>query len=116
MKNAVRWHPTKFVNTARGLRASRDPKQVTISFHFITDIQAQWYERAIRIHARGRLLDMGCGEVPLYGVYRDLVQENVCIDWADTLHPVSISTSWSISAGSSHLRTKASTPFCSLTF
>jgi SAM-dependent methyltransferase len=30
---------------------------------------------------------MGCGRVPLYGVYRDLVEENICIDWANTLHP-----------------------------
>jgi SAM-dependent methyltransferase len=31
---------------------------------------------------------MGCGHVPLYGVYRDLVQETVCIDWANALHPL----------------------------
>ncbi len=87
MKNVESWRPTKFVSTARGLRASRDPKRVSISSRFIADISAQCYERAIRAHARGRLLDMGCGHVPLYGVYRDLVQENVCIDWANTLHP-----------------------------
>jgi SAM-dependent methyltransferase len=29
---------------------------------------------------------MGCGHVPLYGTYRDLVQENICIDWANNLH------------------------------
>jgi SAM-dependent methyltransferase len=58
-----------------------------ISSRFIADIAAQWYERAIRTHARGRLLDMGCGQVPLYGVYHDLVRENICIDWKNTLHP-----------------------------
>jgi SAM-dependent methyltransferase len=87
VKNAESWRPTKFVSTARGLRASRDRRQVAISSRFIGDILAQWYESAIRAHARGRLLDMGCGHVPLYGVYRDLVQENICIDWANTLHP-----------------------------
>jgi SAM-dependent methyltransferase len=86
VKNVERWHATKFVRTRRGLRASRDPKHVGIGSRFIADIVAQWYERAIRAHARGRLLDMGCGQVPLYGVYRDLVQENICIDWADTFH------------------------------
>jgi SAM-dependent methyltransferase len=60
---------------------------VSIGSRFITDIVAQWYERAIRAHARGRLLDMGCGHVPLFGVYRDLVEETICIDWANTLHP-----------------------------
>jgi SAM-dependent methyltransferase len=86
VKNSERWHPTKFISTARGLRASRDRKQLSIGSRFITDIVAQWYERAIRAHARGRLLDMGCGHVPLYGTYRDLVQENICIDWANSLH------------------------------
>ena len=42
--------------------------------------------RAIRAHARGRLLDMGCGYVPLYDAYRDLVSENICIDWQNTAH------------------------------
>jgi SAM-dependent methyltransferase len=87
VRNAQRWQPTKFVSAAGGLRASRDRKQVAVSSRFITDIVAQWYERAIRAHARGRLLDMGCGHVPLYGVYRDLVQESICIDWGNTLHP-----------------------------
>jgi SAM-dependent methyltransferase len=87
MKNAERWHQTKFVSTARGLRASRDREQVSVGSRFITDIIAQSYERAIRAHARGRLLDMGCGHVPLYGVYQDLVEETICIDWANTFHP-----------------------------
>lgn len=59
---------------------------VSAGSRFIGDIQARWYERAIRAHARGHLLDMGCGEVPLYGVYRGLVRESICIDWADTQH------------------------------
>jgi SAM-dependent methyltransferase len=29
---------------------------------------------------------MGCGHVPLYETYCGLVRENVCIDWASTLH------------------------------
>lgn len=87
MKNTERWHQTKFVITARGLRASRDCRQVTISSRFTADIAAQWYQRAILAQVRGRLLNMGCGHDPLFGVYRDLVQENICIDWANTPHP-----------------------------
>jgi SAM-dependent methyltransferase len=33
-------------------------------------------------HARGRLLDLGCGQVPLYGAYRAHVGTVTCIDWA----------------------------------
>lgn len=87
MKSADRWHPTKYISTAQGLRAARDRGQVSIGSRFVTDLTAQCYERAIRAHTRGRLLDMGCGHAPLYEVYRDLVQENICIDWANSLHP-----------------------------
>jgi SAM-dependent methyltransferase len=86
MQNAALWHPTKFVHTRRGLRASRNPKYVGTGSRYIADILAQRYERVIKAHATGRLLDMGCGHVPLYETYRDLVQENLCIDWNNTIH------------------------------
>ncbi len=40
------------------------------------------YEDALRRHARGALLDLGCGKVPLFGIYRDLITDVVCVDWA----------------------------------
>ncbi len=86
MKNAEQWRPTKFVQTRHGLRASRDLKHVCLESRFIADIIAQHYARALRGHARGRLLDLGCGHVPLYEIYRDSVLENVCVDWDNTLH------------------------------
>jgi SAM-dependent methyltransferase len=84
MQNATQWHPTKFVRTKQGLRASRNPKYVGTGSRYMVDILAQHYERVIKAHARGRLLDMGCGHVPLYETYRDLVQENLCVDWENT--------------------------------
>jgi SAM-dependent methyltransferase len=84
MKNADAWRPTKYVLTPRGLRASDDPRHVGRGSRFIGDLLARTYETAIRDHARGRLLDLGCGEVPLYHVYRALVDETVCVDWALT--------------------------------
>ena len=86
MRYPERWRPTKFIPTKHGLRASRDPSVVGAGSRFIADIQARWYERALRTHACGRLMDLGCGEVPLYGVYRHLVQEVVCIDWPNSRH------------------------------
>jgi SAM-dependent methyltransferase len=86
LRNIEDWRPTKFVRTARGLRASRIPAHVSVSSRFMVDNVAPYYERAIRAHAHGRLLDMGCGYVPLYDVYRDVVSENICIDWQNTQH------------------------------
>lgn len=86
MKNADQWHATKYVRTRRGLRASRNPADVGIGSRFIVDIVAPVYERAIHKYANGRLLDLGCGHVPLYETYRDYVSENICIDWQNTRH------------------------------
>ena len=80
------WHPSKFIQIATGCVGSPDPSELGIGSRVIADILADVYFRVIRTHARGRLLDLGCGKVPLYGMYRDLVTENICIDWEETLH------------------------------
>lgn len=86
MKNKEAWTPSKFVMTKRGLRASKNRKEISISSRFIGDIQARVYEKAIKEHARGLLLDLGCGKVPLYETYKEYVSDNVCIDWENSLH------------------------------
>ena len=47
------------------------------------------YQRAIGEHARGSLLDLGCGAVPFFSLYRHRVEEVVCVDWPDSLHRAS---------------------------
>ncbi len=51
-----------------------------------TDLQARFWSRHLREHARGVLADLGCGTVPLYGEYRDLVTQTICIDWGESKH------------------------------
>ncbi|WP_233501761.1 methyltransferase domain-containing protein [Acaryochloris thomasi] len=63
-----------------------DPKQVAIGSRFIASIQVSVYQELIEKHASGVLLDLGCGDVPLYQMYKNLVTDNICIDWADSLH------------------------------
>lgn len=87
MQDPLSWQASKFVKTASGWVGSPDPSQLGIGSRLIGDILADVYFRAIQTHARGRLLDLGCGDVPLYGMYRDLVTENMCIDWEQSLHP-----------------------------
>lgn len=35
---------------------------------------------------KGKLLDLGCGFVPFYAWYKDYIEDNICVDWADTYH------------------------------
>ncbi len=86
MKNAERWRPTKFVLRGGGWRTSRDPAEVGAGSRLITDAVARCYGAELPRHARGRLLDLGCGAVPLYGAYRALVDEVTCVDWAAGEH------------------------------
>jgi SAM-dependent methyltransferase len=86
MKNPDQWQPGKFVIRNGHLRASRDGREVSAGSRLAADLVANAYERHVGAHARGRLVDLGCGKVPLYAAYRDLVTETVCVDWANSLH------------------------------
>jgi len=87
MKSTDTWKPTKYVPAKNGWRPSHDVAEVTRADRFIAGIQCKAYERLIRKHARGRLLDLGCGKIPLYGIYRAHVTECIGVDWPDTPHP-----------------------------
>jgi SAM-dependent methyltransferase len=86
MKNCETWRPTKYVRRNGRLTASRDPKEVDVASRLITDKIAERYDAQLMLHAKGRLLDLGCGKVPLYETYRQYVTDCICVDWANTLH------------------------------
>lgn len=86
MKNRGKWQPSKYIQLGDKLIASRDKDEVNIASRLIADLVADFYYKSLRLHARGRLLDLGCGKVPLYASYKDLVTDNICVDWSNTLH------------------------------
>lgn len=86
MQNADRWKPSKYVRRDGRLAASQDLREVGPGSRLVTDITAGYYDQLLRLHARGRLLDLGCGKVPLYASYRDRVTEATCVDWGKSLH------------------------------
>jgi SAM-dependent methyltransferase len=86
MKNSDIWKPSKYIYRNGKLIGSRDPKEVGIGSRLMADIIAGLYNDNLRQHAKGRLLDLGCGNVPLYHVYKNLVTDNICVDWENTRH------------------------------
>ncbi|QOI98461.1 MAG: methyltransferase domain-containing protein [Flammeovirgaceae bacterium] len=86
MKNTEHWKPTKYELRNGRLRASRNPQFVSVSSRLMIDVTASFYQSALPEYARGSLADMGCGNVPFYMIYKNLVSEITCIDWPNTLH------------------------------
>jgi SAM-dependent methyltransferase len=86
MRNADRWQPSKVLQLPRSGRYVPNPSYVTLGSRHIVRLLALEYERVIKAHARGRLLDCGCGDVPYYGMYRDLVSDVLCVDWGSGVH------------------------------
>ncbi len=86
MNNEAQWRPSKFVMRRGRLRASRDAGQIGVGSRLIGDAVASCYQEFLPQHARGRLVDLGCGRAPLYGTYRPHVSSVTCVDWAQSLH------------------------------
>ena len=86
MQNREEWKPSKFVYKHGKLIGSRDPAELSVSSRLMADIIADFYNRSLKDHARGRLLDLGCGKVPFYATYRELVSDAICVDWSNTAH------------------------------
>src|SRR5882724_1007503 len=86
MRAVDEWKPSKFVLKNGHLLPSDDPSELGIGSRVVAECMAAQYQLALQKYARGKLLDLGCGKVPLYGVYRDLVDEAICVDWQSGLH------------------------------
>lgn len=84
MKNIELWKPTKFLLT-NGKPKANGKNIYPGSFIFIS-ILAKKYFSVIKMYAKGRLLDLGCGNVPLYEFYKDITDEVVCVDWENSFH------------------------------
>jgi SAM-dependent methyltransferase len=86
MRNKEKWKPTKYIFKRGKLRGSRDYLEVGISSRLITDLIAEVYDVELKKYFNGRILDLGCGKVPLYEFYKNYTSEVICADWEKSLH------------------------------
>lgn len=89
MKNELQWKPSKFILIDGILKANPDSQFVAISSRLNVNLLGKALESMISKFASGRLLDLGCGRVPLYEKYRSKCTEIVCIDWGNSPHDIS---------------------------
>jgi SAM-dependent methyltransferase len=62
---------------------------VAVGSRFFADLIARFYDEYIPKYAKGKLVDLGCGEVPLYAAYGQYVDEVICVDWMNSFHRAS---------------------------
>jgi SAM-dependent methyltransferase len=86
MKNQEQWLPSKFAFRRGRWKASRDTNALSLSSRLVADLVAEFYDTFIPKYAKGRLLDLGCGKVPLFGAYRDYIVSSTCVDWELSPH------------------------------
>lgn len=86
MKNQALWQPSKYVMRRGKLRASRNPREVSVASRLMVDLTAEGYDRYLPVYAKGHLVDLGCGKVPFFGRYRAYVSAVTTVDWPHSLH------------------------------
>ncbi len=90
MKNQDQWTPSLYEVDARGRLAVHigGENGVYPGSILVSRLTAEAVATAIKVHARGRILDLGCGRCPFFGLYRPLTDDVVCVDWEKSQHPV----------------------------
>lgn len=86
VRNAEQWSPSKYVPRRGHWRGSRDARALGVGSRLIADRVVALYESHLPQFARGRLLDLGCGLAPLYGLYGARVATVTCVDWPQSVH------------------------------
>jgi len=89
MRNINSWVASKYDVKNSKLIVSKDSKKINTGSRIIANCVANFYTRDIPKYAHGKLLDLGCGEAPLYAFYRDHVTDVVCADWKTSTHDLS---------------------------
>lgn len=84
MKQKPDWEPSKFEKRKEKWRSSR--RAVDIGSRLIGDRLAEAYQECLSRYAGGALLDLGCGNAPLAGIYKDIVRDYTWVDWPNSPH------------------------------
>ncbi|MBL0126287.1 MAG: class I SAM-dependent methyltransferase [Flavobacteriales bacterium] len=86
MRNPENWIPIRVVlDPGTGKFVTNRRKVYGGSIH-VAELQHDRYIPLIQEHIHGRVLDVGCGPVPYYEVYKPRMTENICVDWESGAH------------------------------
>lgn len=81
MKNEHLWRPTKYIDRDDKLFATRNRRHIAPCSWLLSQANADFYSRCLKAYCKGALLDLGCGNVPLYMTYKNFITNVTCVDW-----------------------------------
>jgi SAM-dependent methyltransferase len=81
MKHQELWKPTKFELRKGKLVSTFNPQYIACGSRLSAQWVADEYTKYIPIYCQGHLADIGCGNLPFYGYYRNFVESTTAIDW-----------------------------------
>lgn len=84
MKNREAWKET--VVKYQDGKITANEQYISHNSFLVVQRTVGSYEKIISEHVTGILLDLGCGTVPYYKVYEEIVEEIICIDWENSHH------------------------------
>ena len=63
-----------------------DPSELLVTSRLAAAVGLEAWSWLFQRYSTGRLLDLGCGKVPLYQAYQPYIDDNVCVDWGSSAH------------------------------
>jgi len=84
MKNIEKWQPSIIYKVGDEFKVNYG--HISYRSRLAVKLSIGHYISKIREYANGNLLDLGCGTVPYYEVYKDLVDDVKCTDWENSMH------------------------------
>lgn len=84
MKNIENWRPSKFKVIANELYPNINKENPSHGSWLGMKRVCEHYNLYSRTYIQGKLIDLGCGEVPFYHFYENLVSEITTIDWGNS--------------------------------
>ena len=93
MKNKEKWIPTRIKLDGNKNIISDDKYAIGGSYIPIV-LECEVMNKIGNKYLTGKLLDLGCENVPYYAWYKDNIDENICLDWikndyVDIVHDIS---------------------------
>lgn len=82
MKNQEKWQESRVVYKDGQFKIN--PDYNSIASRYIGRVILPCYVQTMQKYLKNDLLDLGCGQVPYYGIYKNNISSVTCVDWAVT--------------------------------